>query len=47
MVKEEGDHINVTVVKAKKMWKEDIPYDEDAIPQFAHTIEEKAKLEET
>ena len=47
LVKEEGDHINVTVVKAKKMWKEDIPYDEDAIPQFANTIEEKAKLEET
>lgn len=46
LVKSEGEHINVTVVKAKKMWKEDIPYEEDQMPRFVDTLEEKKALEE-
>ena len=36
--------INVVVVKADKMWREDTPFDEDVIPQIAKTPEELSAL---
>ena len=36
--------INVVVVKADKMWREDTPFDEDVVPQIARTPEELAAL---
>ena len=36
--------INVVVVKADKMWREDTPFDEDVIPQIAKSPEELAAL---
>ena len=44
IVSGEGDGIPVTVIKGDKMWKEDIPYDSDEIPRFAHTHEEFLEL---
>lgn len=36
--------INVVVVKADKMWREDTPFDEDVVPQIAKNPEELAAL---
>ena len=36
--------INVVVVKADKMWREDTPFDEDVMPQLARTPEELVAL---
>ena len=44
IVAEDGEDIPVTVIKGDKMWKEDIPYDSDEIPRFAHTHEEYLEL---
>lgn len=42
-----GEAVRGVIVATRKYWKENVPYDDDALPRFANTLAEKAEIEST
>ena len=42
-----NEPVRCVLVHTRKYWKENIPYDDETIPRFANTLEEKAHIEQT
>lgn len=40
-----GVPMNCVLVHTRKYWKENVPYEDDTVPRFANTIEEKKEIE--
>lgn len=43
----QDEAVKAILVHTRKYWKENVPFDDDNIPRFANTIEEKKEIEET
>lgn len=43
----EGEPLRCVLVHTRKYWKENVPFDDDTVPRFANTLEEKAEIEAT
>lgn len=39
------ESLSCIVVSTRKYWKENVPYEDDTVPRFAYTQEEKAQIE--